>query len=172
MTKEQKIQVIEEYVGIFEKPGIYLMDFRGLNVAEMTELRSKLREAHVSIRVVKNTLAKRALTQVGIESLQKFFTGPVGVVWSEDSVSPARLLLLFIKEHEKGTIKAALLDGSLVTENEIEVISTLPSKQEIQAKLASTLNAPIVRLARALNAVPEKCARIIKALSDKRSVSN
>ena len=172
MTKEQKIQVVEEYVGIFDKPGIYLMDFRGLNVTEMTELRGKLCEANVSMRVVKNTLAKRALERVGIESLQRFFVGPVGVIWSEDSVTPARLLLSFIKEYEKGTIKAALLDGSLVTDNEIEAVSKLPTKQELQAKLASALNAPSVKIARALNAVPEKFARLIKALSDKRSASS
>ena len=169
MTKKQKIQIVEEYVGMFDKPGVYLMDFRGLNVIEMTELRRKLREADVSMRVVKNTLARRALKQAGIESLDSFFVGPIGVVWSqEDSVTPARVLTRFIKGHEKGTIKAGLVDGALVTGNELEAISVLPTKRELHTKVVSVLNAPIVRFARALNAVPEKFTRTVNALKEKK----
>ena len=96
MNKEQKKQIVEDFVEIFSKSGFYLMDFKGFNVAEITELRNMLRKANVSMRVVKNTLAKRALEKAGsdesvLESLNSFFKGPTGVVWSkEDSITPVR----------------------------------------------------------------------------------
>ena len=165
MTREQKKQLVEKYIGIFDKPGVYLMCFKGLNVAEITTLRGNLREADVSMQVVKNSLAKRALKQIGIESLDNFFDGPIGVVWSqEDSVAPARVLLKFIKKYEKGDVKAGLVDGAIVTVNEIKQISALPPKQAIQANLASALNAPIRGILRALIAVPEKFVRTVKEI--------
>ncbi len=168
MTREQKIKVVEEYVGIFEKPGVYLMDFKGLNVAEITALRKKLREANVSMRVVKNTLAKRALEKAGTQSLNSFFVGPVGLVYSvEDSVIPARILIEFLKELKKGTVKAGIVDGAVVDENEIKAISKIPTKIELQAKTATILNAPLVRLAQVLNALPVKLARTIQAIEGK-----
>ena len=177
MNKEQKQQVVEEFIGIFDKPGVYLMDFKGLNVAEMTELRSMLRKANVSMRVVKNTLAKRALKRLdaGIDGLDSYLVGPTGVVWSqlphdEDSVTPARILLEFLKKYDKGTVKAGLVDGCVVTENEIKTISKLPTKQELYAQVASALNAPIVKLAQTLNAVPVKFVRTIDALRVKNSL--
>lgn len=169
MKKDQKIQAVEVYVGIFEKPGIFLMDFKGLDVTEMTELRRKLREADVSLRVVKNTLAKRALDQVGVTGLHDYFVGPVGVAWSQENVAaPARVILKFIKDHEKGVIKAGLVDGVVVEENDIEAISMLPTKLELQAKVASALNAPMVALARTVNALPQKLAMTVNALRAKK----
>jgi|SaaInl7_200m_RNA_FD_contig_31_10808_length_1245_multi_7_in_0_out_0_1 large subunit ribosomal protein L10 len=170
MNKERKIQVVEEYVSIFEKPGVYLMAYQGMNVAEISELRASLRKANVSMRVLRNTLAKRALKQAGIESFDSYFGGPVSAVWShEDSIAPAREMLKFIEEHKKGSIKAGLVDGLLVTGEEIKAISKLPSKIELQAKLASVLNAPIVNFARVLNAVPTKFVRIIDAVREKKT---
>ena len=170
MDKERKIQVVEEYVSIFEKPGIYLMEYQGMNVAEITELRVSLLKANVSMRVLRNSLAKRALKQVGIESLDSYFDGPVSVVWSqEDSIAPAREILKFIEEHNKGSIKVGLVDGSLITGKDIEAISKLPTKIELQVKLVSTLNAPLVNLAQVLNALPTKFARIIDTVREEKS---
>ena len=169
MNKEQKAQVIKEFLGVFGEPGVYLLDFKGLNVAEITELRNKLRAADVSMRVVKNTLAKRALKEAGIEGLNDFFIGPTSVVWSnQDSIMPARQLVEFLKKYKKGMIKAGLVDGVIITDSEIETISKLPNKQELYAKLAATLNSPIVKLAMVLNAVPQKFVRIVDALKDSK----
>ncbi len=170
MTREEKVKVVEEYLGIFESPGIYLMDFTGLNVAEISGLRRKLREGDVSMRVVKNTLAKRALSEIGNDGLDNYLVGPVGVVYSsEDSVIPARLLIDYIKDVEKGEIKAGLVDGQVVGVDEITAISKLPTKLELQAKIASALNAPIVKMAQTLNALPVKFARTVQALADKKA---
>ena len=175
MNKEQKEQIVEEFVEIFSESGFYLMDFKGFNVAEITELRNMLREANVSMRVVKNTLAKRALEKAGSdesvrESLNSFFKGPTGVVWSkEDSITPVRVLVRFLKKYDRGYIKAGLLDGALVTDSEIEKISNLPDKQELYAQVASSLNAPIIKLARVLSSVPQKFVRVIDAVREKKT---
>jgi len=170
MKKDQKKQIVKEFVEIFSGSGFYLMNFKGLNVLEITELRSMLREANVSMRVVKNTLARRALKQAGIESLDSFFVGPTGIIWSEEnSITPIRVFSQFIKKHEKGSIKAGLIDGSLVRDYEIDEISRLPNKHILYANIASSLNAPIVKLAGILNAVPQKFVRIVSAVHDKKA---
>ncbi len=173
MKKEEKKRIVKDFVEIFSEPGngIYLMDFKGLNVAEITELRSKLRAANVSMRVVKNTLARRAIKKAGIDSLDSYLVGPTGVVWSaEDSIMPARVLIDFLKKYDKKvcTIKAGLIDGSLMIDSDIEKISRLPNKQELYAKVASLLNGQIVKLAMTLNALPRKLARVVDALREKQ----
>ncbi len=170
MEKEQKKTVVAEFVGVFASPGVYLMDFKGLTVAEMTEFRVKLRDANVSMKVVKNTLARRALKDAGIENFDSYFVGPTGVIWSsEDSVIPARVILDFLKRHDKASVKAGMLDGAVIDGSRIDAVSKLPTKRELQAQLAATLNAPIVKLARALNASPVKFVRTVDALREKRS---
>ena len=170
MKKKDKNLIIDEFIGVFHSPGIYLLDFKGLNVKEITELRSKLREAKVSLRVVKNTLAKRALKGAGIENFDSYFAGPTGIVWSrEDSIIPVRLLLEYLKKHEKAKLKAGLVDGTIVGVDQMDSLSKLPTKRELYAILASTLNAPITNLARALNAVPTKLARTVDALREQRT---
>jgi large subunit ribosomal protein L10 len=149
------------------------MDFKGLNVAQVTELRRELRDARVSMRVVKNTLAKRALREVGIEGIDSFLAGETGIIWSEeDSVTPARVLLDFIKKHNKGVVKAGLADGTVVDGTQVIAISKLPTKMELYAQVASVLNAPIVKLARVLNAVPTKFVRTVDALREQKSGSD
>jgi len=172
MNKEQKQQVVKDFVGVFSKPGVYLMDFKGLNVAEITELRSMLRKADVSMRVVKNTLAKRALKSLSIDGLDDYLVGPTSVVWSQlddDLVTPARLLLEFLKKYDKGAVKAGFVDGSVVVGDEINTLSKLPTKQELYGQIASALNAPMVKLAQTLNALPVKFVRTVDALRKKKS---
>ncbi|MHB9031396.1 MAG: 50S ribosomal protein L10, partial [Candidatus Latescibacterota bacterium] len=131
-----------------------------------------LREANVSMKVVKNTLAKRALRGAGVENFDSYFIGPTGVVWStEDSIIPARVLLDFLKKNDKvkAKVKAGLLDGSVVDGSQMEAVSKLPTKRELHAQVASALNAPIVKLARVLNAMPIKFVRTVDALREQRS---
>lgn len=170
MNKEEKNTVIGEFVAVFGSPGVYLMDFKGLNVAEITELRKKLREARISMKVVKNTLAKRALREAGVENFDSFFSGPTGVIWSkEDSVIPVRLLLEFLKNRAHGAIKAGLVDGGVVKAEQMEIVSKLPTKHELYAQVASALNAPMVKLAMVLNALPTKLVRTVDALREKKT---
>ncbi len=170
MKKEQKEKIVNEFVEIFSEHGFYLMDFKGLNVAEITDLRSKLRDAKVSMRVVKNTLAKRALKQAGIDNLNSFLVGATSIVWSEeDSITPLRILNQLLKQYDKGTIKAGLIYGLLVKDSDIDKISNLPDKSEFYTKIASSLNSPIVKLVMVFNAVPSKFVRIVDALREKKT---
>jgi large subunit ribosomal protein L10 len=169
MNRNEKNLVIEEFVGVFGFPGVYLMDFKGLNVAEITELRSKLRELNISMRVIKNTLAKRALAGAGISGFDGFFTGPTGIIWSrDDSVTPARVLIDFLKKHDKATLKAGLLEGTVVPASQMDAVSKLPTKHELHGRVASVLKAPIGRLAMVLNAMPSQFVRTVDSLRDKR----
>lgn len=169
MLKEEKVKVIEEFVGIFKEPGFYLMDFKGLNVAQITELRASLREAKISMQVVKNTLAKRALAEAGITGIEGYFAGPTGVIWSaEDAVTPVRVVNEFLKKYDKGSIKAGMVEGTLVTANDMDRLSKLPGKKELYAKVASALGSPLSKLAWSLNAVPTKLVQTIEALRVKR----
>jgi large subunit ribosomal protein L10 len=169
MDKQKKNLVIQEFVGVFGFPGVYLMDFKGLNVAEITELRGKLRESNVSMRVVKNTLAKRALVGAGIKGFDSYFTGPTGIVWSrDDSIIPARLLTEFLKKHTKASLKAGLIDGMVVEASRMDAVSKLPTKRELQARVAAALNAPIIKLAQVLNAVPSTFVRTLDALLEQK----
>lgn len=172
MDKQQKNMVIDEFVGVFSSPGVYLMDFKGMTVAQITDLRSRLREANVSMKVVKNTLAKRALKGAGVENFDSYFIGPTGVVWSaEDSITPARVLLGFLKKNDKitATVKAGLIDGAVVDGSHMETVSKLPTKKELQAQVAVALNAPIIKFARVLSAMPTQFVRTVDALREKRS---
>lgn len=171
MDRQGKEVIIEEFTGVFTSPGVYLMDFKGMTVAQITELRSKLREANVSMQVVKNTLAKRALKGAGIENFDGYFTGPTGVVWStEDSIIPARVLLDFLKKNDKikASVKAGLVDGAVIDGSRMEDVSKLPTKRELYGLVASALNAPIVKFARVLNAMPTKLVRTVDALREQR----
>jgi len=169
MDREKKQTIVNEFVEIFSESGFYLMDFKGLNVREMTELRRKLRESKVSMRVVKNTLAKRALDKTSIDNLGSFLIGSTGIVWSEESpITPARVLMEFVKEYKKGTIKAGMVDGVLIKDSDIERLSKIPDKQELYRKVASSLNAPISNLARVLNSVPQKFVCTINALCEEK----
>ena len=169
LKKGEKVRIVEEFVEVFKVPGFYLMDFKGLNVAEVTELRSQLRNANVSMKVVKNTLAKRALAEAGLTGVEEFLSGPTSIVWSaEDAVTPAKVLIEFLKKHDKGAIKAGMVDGLVVKDADIERLSKLPGRQELYAQVASVLNAPIVKFACTLNAVPSKFVRTVDALKKKR----
>ncbi len=170
-NKEKKQVVIDEFVQVFGESGFYILDFKGLNVAEVTELRSKLRNSNVSMRVVKNTLALRALSEAGISDdvLNEYFNGPTSIVWSKDDpIAPAKIMLESIKELKKGAIKCGYVDGLVVKDNEIERLAEMPGKQEHYAMIASALKNPIVSFARVLNATPQKFVRTIDALREQK----
>ena len=169
MKKDQKVKIVEEFVGVFREPGFYLMDFKGLNVAQITELRSALRDAKVSMQVVKNTLAKRALAEAGMTGVENYFSGPTGIVWSpEDALIPVRVLTDLLRKFDKGTIKAGMVEGMVVPGTDMDRLAKLPGKKELYAQVASALNSPMMKFAWTLNAVPTKLAQTVEALRQKR----
>ncbi|ANB55689.1 50S ribosomal protein L10 [Anoxybacillus sp. B7M1] len=155
---ELKKQVVAEIAEKFRaSKSTIIVDYRGLNVAEVTELRKQLREAGIEFKVYKNTLTRRALAEVGLEGLDEVLTGPNAIAFSnEDVVAPAKLLNDFAKAHEALEIKAGIIEGNVATVEEVKALANLPSREGLLSMLLSVLQAPIRNFALVTKAVAEK----------------
>jgi large subunit ribosomal protein L10 len=144
-----------------------LTHYRGLSVTELAELRAKLRESKAELRVVKNTLARRAAADAGIEGLDELLVGPTGLVFcAEDPVGPAKALKAFAKDHPDLVLRGGYLDGEVLDEVEATKLADLESKDELLAKLAGLMYGALANTARLLQAPLEQQARLIQALID------
>ena len=142
-----------------------IADYRGLTVGEMTELRVKARETHVYVRVVRNTLARRAVAETEFECLTEAFTGPTLLALSiEDPGAAARLMKDFGKAHEKLEVTALAIGGELLGPEQLEAVSSLPTLDEARAMLMGTMLAPVTKLAQTLNEIPGKLVRTTDAV--------
>jgi large subunit ribosomal protein L10 len=155
---ELKKQIVAEIAEKFRaSKSTVIVDYRGLNVAEITELRKQLREAGIEFKVYKNTLTRRALAEVGLEGLNDVFTGPNAIAFSnEDVVAPAKILSEFAKNHEALEIKAGVIEGNIATLEEINALAKLPSREGLLSMLLSVLQAPIRNFALVTKAVADK----------------
>ncbi|MBY6270699.1 MAG: 50S ribosomal protein L10 [Caldibacillus debilis] len=155
---EQKKRIVEEITEKLKKSQTtVIVDYRGLNVAEITELRKQLREAGVEFKVYKNTLMRRAAEKAELSGLNEFLTGPNAVAFSEhDPVMPAKILNDFAKKNEKLEIKAGVVEGRLVSISEIKALAELPPREGLLSMLLSVLQAPIRNFALAVKAVADQ----------------
>ena len=153
--------------------GVYLTDLSGMTVEKVSLLRRRCREQSIQVRVVKNTLLKRALNAHGIQVLDEFLTGPTGIVFSpKDEMVPAKILSDFAKEHEKPRIKAAVLDGKLFDDKAIAKLATLPSREVLLAQLLATFIAPMSQFLAAIDAtlrLPATMADVLEREKQKAS---
>jgi len=130
---------------------VIVTDYCGLNVAEVTELRNRLREAGVEYKVAKNTLLKIAAKDAGIEGVDEYFQGPTAVAFGlEDAVSPAQVLSKFAEDHKSLEIKAGILGGRLIGLAEVKALADLPSRDILLGQVASVFQAPIAGLVNVL----------------------
>jgi len=144
-------------------------DYRGLTVAQMTDMRAKARESGVYLRVVRNTLAKRALVGTEYECLDEVFVGPTLVAFStEDPGSAARLIKDYAKELEALEVKALAIGGEMLSADQIDRVAKLPTLDEARALLLSVMLAPVIKLARTFNEVPTKLVRAVAAVRDQK----
>ncbi len=144
-------------------------DYRGLTVAEMTELRRQARETGVYLKVVRNTLAKRAVEGTEYECLHDALVGPTVLAFSrEDPGSAARLIKEFGKKHEALEVKALAVGGQAYEAKDIDILAKLPTRDEAISQLMSVMQAPVTKLARTLNEVPGKFVRTMAAVRDSK----
>ena len=147
-------------------------EYIGLSAEEMTDLRAKARNGGVYLRVVKNTLARRAVDGTDYECLQDTLTGPLLMAFSqEDPGAAARVLKDFAKENDKLVIKALSVSGQLLAASEIDRLASLPTKEQAISMLMSVMQAPITKLARSLNEVPGKLVRTVAAVRDAKQAA-
>lgn len=155
---EAKQTVVQEIAEKFKgAASVVVVDYRGLTVAQVTELRKQLREAGVEFKVYKNTLVRRAAEEVGHADLNEALTGPNAIAFSsEDVIAPARIINNFAKENEQLEIKAGLIEGTLASVEEIKALAELPSREGLLSMLLSVLQAPMRNFALATKAVAEQ----------------
>src|SRR5690349_14740200 len=147
---------------------VIVAEYRGLDVERVTQLRSKARQSGVYLRVLKNTLARRAVQGTPFEKLSDQMVGPLIYGISEDPVAGAKVLSEFAKDNEQFVIKAGAMPNSLMSAQDIKALALLPSRDELLAKLMGTMQAPVAKLVRTMNEVPGKFVRTLAALKEQR----
>jgi large subunit ribosomal protein L10 len=134
-----------------------VVDYRGLNVAQVTELRKQLREAGIEFQVLKNTLLRRATAAAELTELDSVLTGPTAIAFSgEDAVAPAKILNDFAKKNDALKLKGAVVEGRVIGVEEVKALAELPSREGLLSMLLSVLQAPMRNFALAVKAVAEK----------------
>ncbi|HEX5612293.1 MAG TPA: 50S ribosomal protein L10 [Burkholderiales bacterium] len=166
---ERKQKTIDQVSAqLADTQALILAEYRGLKVGAITGLRAKARNSGVELRVLKNTLARRAVQGTHFEKLAEQMAGPLVYGFAKDPITGAKVLADFAKENEHFVIRAGAMANAVMSAAEVKVLATMPGRQELLAKLAGTLQAPMVKLVRTLNEVPGKFVRTLAALRDAR----
>ncbi|APX77859.1 50S ribosomal protein L10 [Achromobacter insolitus] len=172
LNRQEKAVVIEEVSAeVAKAQSIVIAEYRGLDVASVTVLRKTARESGVYLRVLKNSLARRAVAGTAFEPLAEQLTGPLIYGISADPVAAAKVLAGFAKSNDKLVIKAGSLPNSLLTQDGVKALATMPSREELLSKLLGTMQAPIAQFVRTLNEVPTKFARGLAAVRDQKAAA-
>jgi large subunit ribosomal protein L10 len=157
VVREEKVQSVQEIAGkLRESKSAVLSDYRGLTVKQATELRKLCREAGVEFKVYKNKLAQRATAEVGVSGLDQYLTGPTAIAFAQDEVTAAKILADFAKKNDKLEIKGGIVDGTVMSDEQIKALAALPSREGLLSMLLSVLQAPMRNFAIAVKAVGEK----------------
>ncbi|WP_298014839.1 50S ribosomal protein L10 [uncultured Castellaniella sp.] len=172
LNRQEKAVVIEEVAAeVSRAQSIIVAEYRGLDVASVTVLRKTARESGVYLRVLKNTLVRRALSGTPFDGLSAQLTGPLIYGISTDPVAAAKVLSDFAKTNDKLVITGGALPNSLLNQDGVKALATMPSREELLSKLLGTMQAPIAQFVRTLNEVPTKFVRGLAAIRDQKQAA-
>jgi len=166
---EKKAVVAEVAEKLTGAQAAMLAEYRGLSVAQMTALRRKAHDGEVYLRVVKNTLARRAVEGTSFECLKDQMVGPLAFAVSADPVAVAKMLSEFAKDNELLKIKAGAMSGKLMSLAQIQALAVLPGREQLLAQLLGTMQAPVQKFVQTLNEVPAKFVRALAAVRDAKA---
>lgn len=156
-TIARKIEQVEQVTNKIKEAGsVVFVDYLGLTVEEITDLRVKLHKEKCELKVVKNNILRRAAEKAGYLELTNTFVGPNAAAFSKDEVAASKVLFSFAKEHNKLEIKSGVVDGKVISTNELQTLASLPNKDGMISMLLSVITAPVRNLAYALSQVAEK----------------
>jgi len=168
LNRTEKEEVISQLHALMVKAkAAILAEPRGLDVATVTELRKKFRDAKVDYKIVKNTLAQRAAKGTPVEKLADKFVGPTALIMSYgDVVAPAKILVDFAKDREKFAIRTAVIEGQVIDAKGVQALAKMPGIQELRAAIANVIAQPAIRIARMLATPGQQLAQVLNARKD------
>lgn len=170
MLKSKKYEFVENLnKELTSASTVIVTHYQGLNVSEVTKLRKKMHELTARFIVTKNRLAKIAIKDTNFAELGEFFTGPTAIAVSDDPVAAAKAVVGFAKENKNLKILGGIANDNKLDESQIKQLATLPSLDELRAKLIALIQAPATNLVRVVNAPASKVARVFSAYSTKES---
>ena len=167
--EEKKAVVAEISAKVADAQAIVVAEYRGLEVGDMTALRAKARASGVYLRVLKNTLARRAVSETPFAGLADHMVGPLAYGISTDPVAVAKVMNEFAKGNDKFVVKAGAMANVVMSAKDVATLASMPSRDELLAKLLGTMQAPIAQFVRTLNEVPTKFVRGLAAVRDKQA---
>ncbi|MEW5943330.1 MAG: 50S ribosomal protein L10 [Pseudomonadota bacterium] len=169
--EEKKAVVAEISAQLGNAQAIVLAEYRGMEVGDMTALRAKARASGVYLRVLKNTLARRAVAETPFSGLAEHMVGPLAYGISADPVAAAKVMHDFAKGNEKFVVKAGAMANYVMSAKDVASLATMPSREELLAKLLGTMQAPVAKFVQTLNEVPTKFVRGLAAVRDAKQAA-
>lgn len=166
---EKKAVVAEVGAQVAQAQAVVVAEYRGIGVADMTDLRVKARNSGVYLRVLKNTLARRAVEGTPFAGIADQLIGPLAYGISKDPVAAAKVMYEFSKTNDKFIVKAGAMPNFVMSAKDVGNLASMPSREELLAKLLGTMQAPITQFVRTLNEVPTRFVRGLAAIRDKQA---
>lgn len=168
---EKKAVVAEISAEVAKAQAVVVAEYRGMQVGDMTALRAKARKAGVYLRVLKNTLARRAVADTPFAGLAPHMVGPLAFAISADPVAAAKVLHEFARGNDKLVIKAGAMANYVMSAKDVASLASMPSREELLAKLLGTMQAPVAKFVQTLNEVPTKFVRGLAAVRDQKQAA-
>lgn len=171
MARAEKEALVQEIVEkLSSSKSVVVTDYKGLDVAEITELRKKLREAGVEYKVIKNTLARIAAKKAEMEDLNELFIGPTAIAFGiEDAVAPAKVLVDFAKEHDELEIKGGALDGALINVDKVKALAEIPPREVLLAKALGSMKSPLTGLVNVLTGNLRGLVQVLNQIKEQKA---